>query len=544
MSTYAEQPQSRIWFCVLTEMRILDPTTYNKAHFYPRIILFILFVFFCFLLLKIILYESMDFTPPQWDYGFHLEQSLNYARMIREKDFTGALTYYSYYPPLVYIFYALFQLIVGYSSISVIFFNAFFWIFFLLASCYFLFRSLGTTGGLFIAGTTFVLLVGFPKANPRWWQFTPDHLLIYMTVLIYCAFYSIFIRQALVKRFYWIGILCGFCLLIKWSIVLYILPLAIVACYKIIHSQVARKRTLLICLGLLIGIPWYGYHGHSLLLDLYRQLFVASRVETNLPAGVFAMSHYVVVFFEELGWVLSMGLALCVFVIVRHFVRSNLLKIREKPARLFFVVSALLISSTLPLVMMSFTVKFINPRWLLPSYTTFLLTILIIIWNIYLRHKHVYLTVGILVVVCLWSVGRPVPPPTLYSSYEFIKEFVSVHPEYSFGFFFEKDTPLFHYANVPLLYKELQLRNDLISSPLLLNNHASPETIFHCDARTLPDYIVVYSSTITFEGSTGWFPRFETNCPVRLVDAYQFTTRLSLPQETLGLYKRKTINSK
>ncbi len=259
-------------------------------------------------------------VPPSWDWAIHLTKSLRYSDLAREGRWLELRDVDDYYPPLSRLPAALAYPAFGRNESVGVLAN-FFWFAVLIAAVYALASRFGNG---WPAGAAAVFFVSF---TPFLYNYTRFYALVIPTTAAAAAALWALARSDDLKRpgaSLFFGVILGLALMVKWTVVAFVLPAAIWAALGPTSSGAARGRRAVHLAGAAVAAaavaaPWYLRH----LCHLVRAArHTAVEAVAQGDPAVFtraSFTHYVSAAIYQLGIVMfAVGLLALVYCIVRR----------------------------------------------------------------------------------------------------------------------------------------------------------------------------------------------------------------------------------
>ena len=285
---------------------------------------------------SVIIWLKLDNVLPHWDMGRHLLTTLSwkeiwYGFFNGEKSIFGLLSYYPYYPPLIYNVGWPFYLIFGRNGDAITYSNVI-WITILVFSVYKLSRIYFSK----IASTCSVLFIlAVPMVVGQMREFQTDMpLTASFALFLYFLLKSDLLSNK--KTNFYLGIAIGIGMVTKWSFAFFAGPAFLVyfiaALLKSTDKKTIIKNTLsIIGVSLLVFGPWYGRNAPGLMHD-FKQNGYAVAVGEGDPIG-----------FNKVTWIWYwkyifqnyLTLPLTIFVVIGIIV--GFVKARKMPIFAFFL---------------------------------------------------------------------------------------------------------------------------------------------------------------------------------------------------------------
>lgn len=221
-------------------------------------------LFLTFILsIPMFIWLALDNSLPHWDMGRHLWTSLQYGRLWYDfiaghDSLRHLITAYFYYPPLVYQPAILFYIILGVSQKIAVLSN-FFWLFIAIFAIY---RSAVLLWNKKTGLAAVLLFLSMPMIIAMTHQFQID---LPLSAWVALTFYAmlLFSCKPSMKYAIWLGIIAGLGLLLKWTYLLFIIPMAAVVISQMILEKRFKVRENLkevfisALLAFAIAGPWY-----------------------------------------------------------------------------------------------------------------------------------------------------------------------------------------------------------------------------------------------------------------------------------------------
>lgn len=233
-----------------------------------------------------LLWLSLDARPPHWDRARHLLNSVDlYDQFSLARPVEWSLLY-TYYPPFLYWITDVFYAVLGRRDI---------WVAALGQTAFITVLVYATYG---IGARTFSGRVGFLSAifvvtSPLVISAAKDYMLdLPLTAMTALALYALVRTNAFASR-RWsalFGLICGLGLLTKWSFVLALWLVGLLALFAAaraarLERSLARAANVAIAgvIVLVIAAPWYIRNFTDLMRDTYRYDTVAAQVKGDPP---------------------------------------------------------------------------------------------------------------------------------------------------------------------------------------------------------------------------------------------------------------------
>lgn len=247
----------------------------RKEYFY---ILFLTF----FIIISNIIWLQKDTTPQRWDESIHLNAALNFTQTLKTNPLKVLITFVtqeSFYPPLVPFLGAFFGLINpeqdNFTYIMILFHI-------ILIIFTFMFTKKFLDINSAVCAST--IIISFPLI------YTEGHYFMFdlpLTSFIIMALYFLFKTDLFSDRKYSFifFIICGVGMLIKWTLILYIITPFLFYIFQN-KNRFSKEQKFNILSGLIIFmiilLPWYFYNITTIFTSLLGYSFKRGAIE-NLP---------------------------------------------------------------------------------------------------------------------------------------------------------------------------------------------------------------------------------------------------------------------
>jgi len=491
---------------------------------------FITFITLVFLFLTAFIfltkYIQVDKTPPHWDFALHLNNSLIYYENLKEFNLIKIFLTYVFYPPLTYLFLALFFLILGYSKITLLIFN-----FFLLALLSFVvYRFVRKIFGTFTAfislGLVWILVLINKPGGILIWELMLDYPLMIIVFISYCLFYLSFKNKNFsFNKSVQIGLLCGGTLLIKWSAIVYlIIPIGFYLFLAFKNGHFRKTWPLFLSFIFLAGI-WYLPHFKLLLGDLQMFGITQGSIDQD-PQGFKSMVFYLKNFYfttEPLIFIIP----ICFLLGLSKIFKGKTFK---KNWEVLFNWLFLLF----PFLFFSLLTPNKDIRYLYPFY---ILSIMISLWQInrYFDFKKIWPVFPSILILITASFPFTLPSPTAESLISKVERILLEENPKTVAYFFESDSSSFNYANIRLFHHQFRLENKSYPVNFYLNqmNTLDNQVIHGCRFLDLPEVIFVFKENKFISSDYQWQASFEKDCPEKFRQNYQIQEKFKFNEEEI-----------
>jgi len=282
--------------------------------------------------IPLLIWLRQDNSLPHWDMGRHLYNSVQYGRLwtdfVAGRDsFWHLLTAYFYYPPLFYQAGVIFYVIFGVTQKVAVASNLV-WIFILIYSLYHLTRQIW---GKRLAILAVAILFSMPMIIGASREYQLDLPLTAWVSLTYLLFFQ-YQKKPEFRKAIWLGIIIGLGMLLKWTFLVFALPIALWTLINVIIAKRAKPKKIflsalaVIVTGLLFAGSWYVVNRTSIHADFIANGIEAAKREGD-PVG---FSYLAIIYYlKVLGiyyLLLPLGLASVLGLIFSFFSKERLLK--------------------------------------------------------------------------------------------------------------------------------------------------------------------------------------------------------------------------
>lgn len=335
-----------------------------------------LFFIIIFAIIGNVIWILLDQSPPLWDIAGHSQRSLQIAEQLRHFDFFGVLFSKTIYPPFSYIVTAVFFFIFGYHE-DIPQFSLLPWLVLLVASTFFITKRLYGRNdlALFAAALAifYPLLVHFSRIYDLDFQLTA--IVTAAVAALVKADYFTNLRWGVI-----FAILFALALLIKWTAIIFLTPLAIfiiIRSWKNNHHITYLNLVLVIILVTILVVPWYLAHFYEIIQTIYASSHNIFSVPYSNLFTVGNFSYYIKKVIQGITWPLAFLLFGGLFYVIRQ----------RKFPDLF-----LLVWIFVPYIIFTFFFYSKESRYLLPIYPALAITSSLTI--LYLKGKWRYFLIA------------------------------------------------------------------------------------------------------------------------------------------------------
>lgn len=278
-----------------------------------KIIILIIFIHCLFLFSWL----CIDTRPPQWDQAIHVMLSMKYADLFKnDLSYEKFILISNYYPPLYHCITAFWMLLFGMNTYCYAFTNILF-LAVMLVSGYFLIKEISSEKH---AVLTILLLSAFPFIH---WLEKNALIDIAVASIFPVVYLFVYKSDFFIKRKYTVyaGISAGLAILIKWTFVIFLIPLFFIALYK--HKSLLKpaKGLFLACFSCFITfIPWYATKIVSFLSQFPKSIHAGVREKDPEVLTVKSFLYYVQSLYEHhLGIIITLLFIVGLFIFLKNF---------------------------------------------------------------------------------------------------------------------------------------------------------------------------------------------------------------------------------
>jgi 4-amino-4-deoxy-L-arabinose transferase-like glycosyltransferase len=236
-----------------------------------RVILISFVIFLLIVFTNLLNFLFLDKTPPHWDYALHLKNSFLYLQYFKNLNLIKIITTYVYYPPLTYILFSFFIIIMDYSKFTVLIFNFSFLVLTLYVVYRFTKRLFDKTTSLILVAFLIFLVVTLSPAGVLIWELMPDFPLMALIFILYCIFYlSLKENNFSLKKSLFLGLIIALAFLIKWSAIIYLFIPVLFYLISSFKKGYFKESLLIFYPTLFLSGLWYFPHIKLIFRDLIK----------------------------------------------------------------------------------------------------------------------------------------------------------------------------------------------------------------------------------------------------------------------------------